>query len=197
MKGQVKLSYSAILIGNRKDEQTINVPADMVGLSQASWNVQLDWQTCLTFVEEWLTRTYGKAAAQGYIDIRVVVDADGYQPATVFLRHGFSDDLVNRYSLLAPVPEEKPATKPQEARELARESKYAAKQRKAVQEAQEPVSEAPETLAKPKKREFVWRDRTDDEDAIPDDQLTPSQRRRRKAIAEAAERQSYAAFSRR
>ena len=196
MSKQVKIHYSATLIGQRLDKGTISVPEALAGVSRGSTPPQLNLRTLLLFLEDWVRKNHCPHTRKlGHVDLKWDIQTeDGFIDLHV-LPQGFDTMIVPGTGSVPMLQQlEKPAPASVPAPEPVKQSKYQAKQAAKQELVLDENDNAVPAPVKPAKREFVWKDRTDEVDAIPDDQLTAQQRRKRREIADRAEAQAYGSF---
>jgi hypothetical protein len=174
MNGFATIRYKAVLVGKRHVEGSFQAPEDMLGVKRESGTVRIDRAKTISTLRHYLTLQSNANDTSGLIDVSYsVLTVEGYEDKHT-LKQGFMGlPPAEMVSMVAPPPKISPV--------------------QAQTTAPAPVTPS---HSKPKKgKGGAWYDKHDDEDAIPDEQLTPAQRRRRKELADRAEQQAFNSYN--
>lgn len=195
MKGQAKISYTSVLVGQRRVQGSIQVPESMVGIHRQGELVNIDRSAAVSMLKKFLIKQEGLNATMDLIDMTVTVLLDDGRSYMQALSHGFKalpEVLGVPVPMLPPLDVPKAPAAPARPAELEKPmSKYQAKR----QQQQPGVATEAQPVHPQQKRRFEWREPHDAQDAIPDSELTPRQRAHRKALEERAENQAFAQFA--
>ena len=192
MQGQVKIKFSAIIIGVQKAEATFAAPEAMVNIVRKTdgskpADLTVNHNKVSKLVEEYTRRMTGRFDC---VDVEFTITTyEGYTSSRVMPR-GFETEFGQAdYAIAMVAPKPVPVIKavPKASVEEVKKSRYATKQQR-LPAGSDPVAE---------KRKFEWKERTDDEDNIPDTQLTPKQLERRKRLEQESEARAFNNFRQR
>jgi hypothetical protein len=126
------------------------------------------------------------------IDLSIVTTTEDGQTDTQEFKRGFKDVCMCDKVLMVPAPTttQPKSDTPDSGVTDKPKSKYQTKRQKPA----ETPADHQTSVSTKKTKDFTWRDKHDDEDAIPDSELNPRARARRKQLEERAEAQAFAGY---
>jgi len=202
MQGQVKIKFSAIIIGVQKAQATFAAPEAMVNIVRKSDGskpaaLTVNHNKVSKLVEEYTHRMTGRSDC---VDVEFTITTDdGYTSARVMPR-GFETEFGQAdYAVAMVAPKPAPVIKaaPKAEATNVKESRYVSKVAVNLGNQSRLPAGADSVGGRISGRHFEWLDKTDVEDSVPDSQLTPKQLERRKRLEQESEARAFNKFKKR